>query len=336
MVNRLFVLLLLVGFALPMAATPEHVAAHPHDAWSWVTIGNTNPAPGCWVNTTVELSSDSGEIAGVEVTIAFHVESDVISVDTAYTDGSGIAYLGFDTGWVAAGQYAMLDINISGAYVDSIGIVPTSGNDCNGNPSVYEFGAEITDGGTSSIPVSGNVLPVPAMYQQRGLSCEFATVSMVMAYYGYDVSEYAFDELVGWSENPHWGFRGDINGTWGGTTNYGVYAAPLAAAVENFGFWGDVIYAAGDSSPLTNAIDNGQPVIVWLSLLGDPGYYEYTEDGSRYLLVPGQHTVVVVGYDDYGPYVLDPADGAMHHYGWGDFMWMWNIFDGMSLIIGPY
>jgi len=332
---RAFILMILV--LAPMLVAAPSATAHPHDAWSWVTVGSTNPGPGCWVDTTVELSSDSGEVDGVEVTIAFHVESDVIWTDTAYTGGDGIAYLGFDTGWVAAGQYAMLDINISGQYIDSIAIVPAEGAGCNDAPSVYEYGATITGAGTpSETGYSANVLPVPAKFQQRGLSCEYASLSMVMEYYGYYVSEYAFDEIVGWSDNPHWGYRGDINGVWGGTTDYGVYAAPLASAVEAFGFWGDVKYASGDASVLTNAIDNGHPIIVWLSLLGDPGWYEYTDDGSRYLIVPGQHAAVAVGYDDYGVYVIDPADGAMHHYDWNWFMSVWNIFDGMSLVIGPY
>jgi len=177
---------------------------------------------------------------------------------------------------------------------------------------------------------------VPAIAQQRGLSCEFTSLAMAMAAFGVNVSEYDFDALVGWSANPHWGFRGDINGTWGHTDNYGVYAEPLAGAVEHFGFWGDVFYANGNASALTSRLDQGLPVLVWVALLGDTSFVEYTEDGTGYLLAPGQHVVVAYDYDENGVYVADPGSGTHRFYDWGWFMNMWNVFDGMSLAVGPY
>jgi len=145
----------------------------------------------------------------------------------------------------------------------------------------------------------------------------------------------SFDDLVGWSENPHWGFRGDIYGTWGGADDYGVYAGPLADALPAFGFWGEEFYANGDASALTRRIDAGTPVLVWLGLLGDTGYFEYADDGTRYLIAPGQHTLVIYGYDEDGVYASDPALGAKRFYDWGWFMSMWNVFDGMGLAVGP-
>ena len=80
-------------------------------------------------------------------------------------------------------------------------------------------------------------IDVPMYTQQRNLSCEYASMVIAMGAYGVWVSEWVFDEMVPLSDNPHWGYRGDITGWWGNTTDYGVYAEPLAAALGDFGFW---------------------------------------------------------------------------------------------------
>ncbi len=176
---------------------------------------------------------------------------------------------------------------------------------------------------------------VPAYTQQRNLSCEYASTVMAMATFGTWISEYEFDGIVGWSDNPHWGYRGDITGWWGNTTDYGVYPEPLAAAVDRFGFWGDPFYGQGDASALTSRLDNGLPTLVWIGLWGDTSFYEYTAEGTPYKLGAGMHVVVAQGYDDGGVSVVDPAYGDVKYYDWGWFMNLWNVFDGMSLAIGP-
>lgn len=179
------------------------------------------------------------------------------------------------------------------------------------------------------------MIQVPTYAQQRNLSCEYASAVIAMASYGTWVSEWAFDELVGWSPNPHLGFRGDINGAWGNTVDYGVYAEPLAAALSTFGFAGDVHYAQGDASVLTAHLDVGQPVIVWLGYWGNQGFYENADGGASYKLIPGYHVVVIYGYDEQTVFASDPALGDYNAWGWGDFMWMWSALDGMALAVAP-
>jgi uncharacterized protein YvpB len=176
---------------------------------------------------------------------------------------------------------------------------------------------------------------VPAYAQQRNLSCEYASLTIATAAWGSWISEYEFDHRVGWSANPHWGYRGDINGWFGNTTDYGVYAEPLVAPLAEFGFYGEVFYGGGDPWALQSRLRGGAPVVVWLGLWGDQGFYEYADDGSAYKLVPGYHVVVAYGYDESGVYVADPATGGYTSYPWGDFMWMWNVLDGMSLAVWP-
>ena len=106
-------------------------------------------------------------------------------------------------------------------------------------------------------------LPVPTYVQQRPLSCEYASAVIAMAHFGEWHSEWAFDEVVPLSPNPHWGYRGDINGVWGGTDDYGVYAEALVPTLQEYGFTTDVFYGTS-AADLTARLDAGLPVIALL------------------------------------------------------------------------
>jgi len=176
---------------------------------------------------------------------------------------------------------------------------------------------------------------VPTYVQQRNLSCEYAAMTIATAAFGGWVSEYEFDERVGWSANPHWGFRGDISGWWGNTTDYGVYPEALVGPLAELGYVGEVIYGQGDAWPLKSHLDEGQPVVLWLGLWGDLSFYEYTEDGTSFKLTPGYHVVVAYDYDENGVYFSDPAKGGYNFYDWGTFMTYWNVLDGMAMAVAP-
>lgn len=182
---------------------------------------------------------------------------------------------------------------------------------------------------------TGVFIDVPAYAQQRNLSCEYAALTIATAAFGGWISEYEFDQRVGWSANPHWGFRGDINGWWGNTDDYGVYPEALVGPLAELGYYGEALYGQGDPWVLQSHLDAGQPVLVWLGLWGDQSFYEYTDDGTPYKLTSGYHVVVAYGYDDSGVYYSDPAKGVYGFYDWSTFMWMWNVLDGMSLAVAP-
>jgi uncharacterized protein YvpB/LysM repeat protein len=183
-------------------------------------------------------------------------------------------------------------------------------------------------------PASGPVFAreVPAYQQMYSLSCEYAAAYIATAAFGAGVPESAFMERIGLSANPHWGYRGNIHGPWGGTDDYGIYPEALVPTLNEFGFIGDVFYG-GDPSALTARIDAGMPVITWLGYFGDTGWVQ--EDEGSYLLVPGMHVVTVYGYDDWGVYLANPGRGMHNYYAWGDFLAMWAVMDGMALGVAP-
>lgn len=177
---------------------------------------------------------------------------------------------------------------------------------------------------------------MPIQLQSLPLSCESAAASMATAYWGNQISEWVFIENMPYDANPHYGFRGEMTGPFGGTEDYGVYAEPLVPMLNNYGFVGEVFYAAGDSSMLTSHIDQGHPVIVWMTNNASvqERFYE-TSNGEQYALVPQQHAVVVYGYDDNQVFIADPGDASYRAVSWADFMRAWGYFDGMSLAVYP-
>ena len=342
-------ILLLAGQVL----TVSRVSAD--DTWaidSWIELSGTSPAAGCAIESSVELRRDGYAAAGIEVFMALYVGEELVSSDRVATDEDGIAFLTLD-GDEADGAAAWIDVTLNDEYWWGTAASPGRGDSCvdgyllqneSGEIGALSISAEQAraaapdeDESVAATDAAGGVvIPEVGFYvQQRNLSCEYASLYIATAAWNNPISEYSFDEVVGWSQNPHWGFRGDINGQWGNTTDYGVYPEALSSALGQFGYVGDVFYGDGDATTLTSRIDQGIPTLVWLGLWGDQTFLEYGEDGTAYALTAGYHVGVAYGYDDGGVYFSDPAIGGSRYYDWATFMYYWNVLDGMSLAVYP-
>jgi uncharacterized protein YvpB len=340
--RRTLVLLALVASTLALGGgfAPRSAVAAVRDVDAWIDLSTTRPGVGCPIDVSVEVREAGNPVDNVEIELALHVEGSLVSADYGVTNSSGVSFLTLDTSDAESGVGHWLDINLGGEYLTGLSIVTTDGG-CGESSKLIETSGEITvvpaaDTDSDGLKPSGSGAEVwvPTYVQQRNLSCEFASLYIATSAWGDPISEYAFDDVVGWSPNPHWGYRGDINGAWGGVDDYGVYAKPLSWALAEFGFYGDAFYGGGEASALTSRIDAGIPVLVWLSLWGDQSVRE-SVDGASFTLVHGEHVMVAYGYDDDGVYLSDPATGTYRFYSWGDFMWMWNVLDGMGLGVSP-
>lgn len=332
--------------AVVLAATVSGVAAPPPAGAEglravdiWASLGSAAPAVGCVVDFSVEVHDAGGPLPNVDVLVGLVVDGEVTASERAVSAEDGIAFLAVDTGYGYVGADARVEVNVAGAYVGQVPVVLTPDGPCSGDPTMLTTEAKVWAPAASAEGVPGGGTPdvsveVPTYVQQRGLSCEYASLVIAMAAYGTWVSEYAFDERVGWSANPHSGFRGDIDGEWGNTVDYGVYPEPLVGPLADLGFAGEVFYGGG-ADALTARIDKGMPTLVWVALWGDTGSYEDLEDGTTLKLVAGYHVVVAYGYDEWGIYVSDPGSGVYRAWDWDSFLAMWNVMDGMALAVAP-
>jgi uncharacterized protein YvpB len=195
------------------------------------------------------------------------------------------------------------------------------------------------------------ILPLKFHRQEHSLSCEAATLKMVLNYHGVEVSEseiiqkLPFDptpksdqpEQVGgtWG-NPHLGFVGNIDGKMP-IDGYGVYWEPIAVIASNWKRAG--IIKDGLAEDLTENILQGRPVIVWGYLGRGKPLSWVTPDGNKIFAVNGEHTRVVYGFrgsaeNPDGFFVMDPVYG--HSY-WEKniFMRNWDAFGRMGVVVYP-
>jgi uncharacterized protein YvpB len=173
---------------------------------------------------------------------------------------------------------------------------------------------------------------MPAVKQQHSLSCEYAAASAVTRYWGQPVSEADFITEIGGAINPHFGYRGDIDGSWGGTTDYGVYAEPLVPVLERHGYKARTYY--GSPAWLKGELKAGHPVVIWMT--GQAGQYErqyISYQGSRFSVTPYEHAVVAYGYDHTGVKLMDVGKGIYTTLNWVEFVARWSYFDQMALVI---
>ena len=177
---------------------------------------------------------------------------------------------------------------------------------------------------------------VPSVVQWYNLSCEYAAAAAVTLYWGNLVSQADFIREIPQHPNPHKGFRGDINGPHGGIDDYGIYAEPLIPVLERRGYKATAFYGTNVKRLKAN-LDVGYPVVAWLTSDRNAFRPEYwgTYGGQTFKLVPGEHAVVVYGYDVEGVYSMDVSNGGYFHTDWDSFIRRWGYFDGLSLVIRP-
>jgi uncharacterized protein YvpB len=327
-----FVRVLALGLVIAAGMGPRLAradSARHLDAWA--TVRGTQPGPGCSVDVSVEVRADGAAVAGLAVAIAlFDSGNDVISSDEELTGDDGVAWLSVTTG---GADNDWLDVDVAGAYLGGLSILPTAGADCGTGVREIE-GA--TDAVVPDAPAaqSGDSGGFPTHYQEHSLSCEYAAIQIVTTWFGAPIYEDESLAFVPQAVDPHFGFRGDIDGPYGSSDDYGVYAEALVPLLNAYGYNGDVWYSA-DAGSLESELDAGHPTLLWIATRGDTGFYDQDANGNTFKLVPWEHVVVAYAYDDGGVSISDPGTGALDYLSWGWLLNAWSVLDGMALSIYP-
>lgn len=330
--QRLLAVAMAAVFAMGLAVP---VANAQNDVTVWVEFDSIYATQGC----VVDVSVDGGKsLAGATFSIVATDDDTgaVVSSDSGTADDRGIAWLGIDTSGANANSKLWASVSVNGSYISGRTVRVAPDGACSGDTRLVTMnGSAPASNGSTTDPVGTNAVIIPGAFgykQERGLSCEYSSLAIATGMLGDWVSEYDFESVVPLNDNPHWGYRGNIRGSWGNTTDYGIYAAPLVPALNQFGFNAEWWY--GDSYDLVAQIDLGRPTLVWIGVRGETGKFnEYTADGTRYALLPYMHVVTIYGYDDGGVYVSDPGNGKLKYWDWNTFEWMWDAMDGMALSV---
>ena len=177
-------------------------------------------------------------------------------------------------------------------------------------------------------------LSVARQRQSHNLSCESSAASMVAQYHGVDLTEAEALAALSLDDNPHLGFRGNVDGPTGGIQDYGVYAGPVLEVLESQGLGASRV--EGGLEGIRAAISRKNPVIAWVSYNCLPSTPTMTTiDGQSVTLVPNQHVVVVTGYNAEGFWANDPWDGQEDFYPNADLDRAMAYFGHMAIEVAP-
>lgn len=186
-------------------------------------------------------------------------------------------------------------------------------------------------------------LAVPMYLQKYTLSCEIAALVMALNYRDLHVTEDEIIDKVGKDPTPHkgniWGnpnsaFVGNIKGTQM-ADGYGVHWAPIAKAARLYREAQD--FQDWNIGQLTLAIENNNPVVVWIYSHNGTKTSWKTPDGIDIYAVRDEHAITVVGF--VGPpnnptqiIVNDPLIGQVY-LSRAVFDKKWDIFGRSGVVI---
>ncbi len=151
------------------------------------------------------------------------------------------------------------------------------------------------------IPKEHYIRSISGHKQYFSLGCETAAAKDWANYFGKDFNEFEFQYKLPLSDNPEYGFVGDVNAPWGQVPpyGYGVHAGPVADLLNQYGIPARA-YKNYTLEQIIAKIAADKPVIAWVigNVVGGVPY-EYTDkEGRKVTVAAYEHVIIVTGYNE--------------------------------------
>jgi uncharacterized protein YvpB len=192
---------------------------------------------------------------------------------------------------------------------------------------------------TPAIPPAAIIEDIEGSKQLLSLSCEANVATIWAQYHGTEIDERTLQSQLPISDNPESGFVGNVNSAWGQIPpkSYGVHPQPIASLLRDYDLNAMAVKNMSWDD-LKRSIASGNPVIVWVLgkvWAGQSGVDYYAQDGSKMLVVPYEHTVLVTGYDEEEDivYILDGLQ--TYERTTTKFLDSWETLGNLAIIWGP-
>jgi len=178
-----------------------------------------------------------------------------------------------------------------------------------------------------------DVPPFKVRHQWLSLDCEAASATQWAGYFGFKLTELDFQAALPRSDNPNFGFVGNVDDPWGGVPpqGYGVYAGPVADLLNKLGV---PALAAKEYTldQLILKIASDSSVIVWV--------VGHVENGTAYPIVDSQGRVALVAAYEHVILVTGYAPDEIHYISEGvaytvstpAFLKSWAILGNMVVV----
>ncbi len=186
---------------------------------------------------------------------------------------------------------------------------------------------------TAVLPTQVKITNFTSWHQLLGLDCEASAATQWAAYLGFSLDELEFQRSLPVSDNPDYGFVGDVNGAWGliPPHGYGVYAGPVANLLNKDGVQA-VAYKDYTLDQLKAKLAQGIPVIAWVVgnvTSGTP--VVYTDAESREVTVAAyEHVIVVTGYTQNT--ITYATEGNTYTVSTQRFLKSWGVLGNMVVV----
>jgi uncharacterized protein YvpB len=154
---------------------------------------------------------------------------------------------------------------------------------------------------TTSLAAEYTISGISGHRQLLSLDCETSAALDWARTFGKNFNELAFQSQLPISDNPDYGFVGDVNSPWGQVPpyGYGVHAGPVADLLNAYGIPAKA-YKGYTLEQIIAKLAADKPVIAWVigNVVGGVPY-EYTDkEGRKVTVAAYEHVVIVTGYNE--------------------------------------
>ena len=171
--------------------------------------------------------------------------------------------------------------------------------------------------------------------QAYSLSCESATAVDWAGYFDVDILEYDFQVALPHSENPDYGFVGDVNSPWGQIPPYayGVHSAPVADLLVEYGLPAKSVKGY-TLDQVRQKLSESKPVIAWVigRMVWSPSVEYVDSEGRIAVVAPYEHAVILTGYDVAADTIRFMSNGKFYDVPTETFLTSWAVLGNMAVI----
>lgn len=183
-------------------------------------------------------------------------------------------------------------------------------------------------------PESHYIINISGHVQTYELGCEASAAVDWAKFFNVDIYEYTFQTSLPLSDNPDYGFVGEVTtDAWGQIPPYayGVHAEPVADLLVEFGLHARAVrdYSLDE---VKQKLSEDKPIIAWV--IGNMVYSETVEyvdsQGRSTLVAPYEHVVNLTGYNQ--THLRYMNNGRFYDTPVEVFLNSWGVLGNMAVI----
>lgn len=183
-------------------------------------------------------------------------------------------------------------------------------------------------------PESHYISPIYGHEQTYELGCEASAAVDWAGFFGVSIYEYTFQTALPLSDNPDFGFVGEVTtDAWGQIPPYayGVHAGPVADLLQNYNLPAKAVVGYSIDQ-VKQKLSENKPIIVWV--IGNMEYsnpVSYKDSQGRISIVaPYEHVVILAGYNE--SHLRYMNNGRFYEIPTEIFENSWSVLGNMAVI----